>query len=94
MAKLFEVIRTLRDQGVAIVFVSHFLDQVFEISDRMTVLRNGALVGERMTQDVTELELVRMMIGRELEMLERIDREVAATERHASPAHPCSRCWA
>jgi simple sugar transport system ATP-binding protein len=79
VAKLFEVIRTLRDQGVAIVFVSHFLDQVFEISDRMTVLRNGALVGERLTQDVTELELVRMMIGRELEVLERIDREVAAT---------------
>ena len=50
MAKLFEVIRTLRDQGVAIVFVSHFLDQVFEISDRMTVLRNGALVGERLTR--------------------------------------------
>jgi simple sugar transport system ATP-binding protein len=75
VAKLFEVIRTLRDQGVAIVFVSHFLDQVFEISDRMTVLRNGALVGERMTADVTELELVRMMIGRELEVLERIDRE-------------------
>ncbi len=78
--KLFEVMRNLRDHGVAIVFVSHFLDQVFEISDRMTVLRNGALVGERMTKDVTELELVRMMIGRELEALERIDREVAATE--------------
>ena len=51
--KLFAVMRTLRDHGVAIVFVSHFLDQVFEISDRMTVLRNGALVGERMTTDVT-----------------------------------------
>ena len=78
--KLFAVIRTLRDRGVAIVFVSHFLDQVFEISDRMTVLRNGALVGERMTKEVSELELVRMMIGRELEVLERIDREVAATD--------------
>ena len=80
VAKLFEVMRTLRDHGVAIVFISHFLDQVFEISDRMTVLRNGELVGERMTKDVTELELVRLMIGRELEVLERIDREVAATE--------------
>ncbi len=80
VAKLFEVMRTLRDHGVAIVFISHFLDQVFEISDRMTVLRNGILVGERMTKDVTELELVKLMIGRELEVLERIDREVAATE--------------
>ena len=80
VAKLFEVMRTLREQGVAIVFVSHFLDQIFEISDRLTVLRNGALVGEQMTKDVTELELVRMMIGRELEALERIDREIATTE--------------
>ena len=77
VAKLFEVMRTLREQGVAIVFVSHFLDQIFEISDRLTVLRNGALVGEHMTKDVSELELVRMMIGRELEALERIDREIA-----------------
>ena len=46
VAQLFEVMRRLRDQGIAIVFVSHFLDQVFEISDRMTVLRNGRLVGE------------------------------------------------
>jgi simple sugar transport system ATP-binding protein len=61
------------------VFVSHFLDQIFEISDRLTVLRNGELVGERLTKDVTELELVRMMIGRELEVLERLDREVAAS---------------
>ena len=80
VAKLFEVMRTLREQGVAIVFVSHFLDQIFEISDRLTVLRNGALVGEQMTKDVSELELVRMMIGRELEALERIDREIATTE--------------
>ena len=44
--RLFTVIRDLRDQGVAILFVSHFLDQVYEISDRITVLRNGQLVGE------------------------------------------------
>ncbi len=43
--QLFGVIRELRDSGVAILFVSHFLDQVYEISDRITVLRNGALVG-------------------------------------------------
>ncbi|NTV40632.1 MAG: sugar ABC transporter ATP-binding protein, partial [Demequinaceae bacterium] len=44
--QLFDVIRALRDKGVAILFVSHFLDQVYEISDRITVLRNGQLVGE------------------------------------------------
>jgi len=45
VARLFDVVRALRDRGVAILFVSHFLDQVYTISDRMTVLRNGALVG-------------------------------------------------
>jgi simple sugar transport system ATP-binding protein len=78
VAKLFEVMRTLRDQGVAIVFVSHFLDQVFEITDRMTVLRNGKLVGEVLTRDATQLEVVKMMIGRELAVLDRLDREHSA----------------
>ena len=44
--QLFAVMRQLKDEGMAIVFVTHFLDQVYEISDRMTVLRNGKLVGE------------------------------------------------
>ncbi len=88
--KLFEVMRTLRDHGVAIVFISHFLDQVFAISDRLTVLRNGHLVGERLTEDVTELDLVQMMIGRELEALERIDRR-SPPPRSRSPEPRCSR---
>jgi monosaccharide-transporting ATPase len=75
VAKLFEVMRTLRDAGVAILFVTHFLDQVFEISDCMTVLRNGQLVDEFVTADTTQLQLVRAMIGRELETLEKIERE-------------------
>ena len=75
VAKLFEVMRTLRDAGVAILFVTHFLDQVFEISDCMTVLRTGQLVDEFVTADTTQLQLVRAMIGRELETLEKIERE-------------------
>lgn len=86
VAKLFEVMRTLRDHGVAILFVSHFLDQVYEIADRMTVLRNGKLVAERMVRDTGQLELVRLMIGRELEVLERIDREVAAADSRTTGA--------
>ncbi len=82
--KLFEVMRRLRADGVAIVFVSHFLDQIYEIADRMTILRNGRLVEERMVADTTQLELVRLMIGRELEALERLERaaanEVTTTE--------------
>jgi simple sugar transport system ATP-binding protein len=73
--KLFDVMRRLREEGVAIVFVSHFLDQVFEIADRMTILRNGRLVEERMVAETSQLELVQLMIGRELEVLERLDRD-------------------
>ena len=67
---LFTVMRALRDDGVAILFVSHFLDQIYEMSDRMTVLRNGGLVGEFVTADLPAAELVRAMIGRVLEVLE------------------------
>ena len=83
VAKLFDLMRRLREQGVAIVFVSHFLDQVFEIADRMTILRNGVLVSERLVAETTQLELVKLMIGRELEVLERLDRTSANTEAEA-----------
>lgn len=63
---LFAIMRHLARRGIGIVFVSHFLDQVYEISDRITVLRNGRLVGERETVSLPRLELIRMMLGREL----------------------------
>ena len=67
---LFNVIRGLRDRGVAILFVSHFLDQIYEISDRLTVLRNGQLIGEYPVRELGQHELVSKMIGRSLEVLE------------------------
>jgi simple sugar transport system ATP-binding protein len=73
VARLFDVVRALRDRGVAILFVSHFLDQVYAISDRMTVLRNGALVGEYRTAELSRVELVQKMIGRALEVLEQLE---------------------
>lgn len=63
--KLFEVMRNLKSKGMGIVFVSHFLDQVFEITDRITVLRNGELIGEYKTNQLTITELVSKMIGKE-----------------------------
>ncbi len=84
VAQLFRVVRSLRDDGVAILFVSHFLDQVYEIADRMTVLRNGRLVAERRTAELPQRELVSMMIGRSMEVLEEVDRaHDAAPERPA-----------
>ena len=76
--QLFGVIRSLRDRGVAILFVSHFLDQIYEISDRLTVLRNGTLVGEYPVAELGREQLVAKMIGRELGELDAIS---ASAER-------------
>ena len=64
---LFSLMTRLRDQGVSLIFITHFLDQVYAISDRITVLRNGELVGTRDTAALPQLELVKMMLGRELD---------------------------
>ncbi|OYD83479.1 galactofuranose ABC transporter, ATP-binding protein YtfR [Azospirillum brasilense] len=77
VAVLFKVMRTLRSRGIGIVFVTHFLDQVYALCDRITVLRNGRRVGERCTAELPRLDLVAMMLGRELE---------AAAHRIALPA--------
>jgi galactofuranose transport system ATP-binding protein len=68
--ELFRLMRQLRDEGVAILFVSHFLDQIYEICDRMTVLRNGTLVGEHMVADLDQVGLIELMIGKALDQLE------------------------
>ena len=73
--QLFVVIRRLRDRGVAILFVSHFLDQVYEISDRITVLRDGRYVGTYPTAGLARADLIARMIGKELELLRSIDAE-------------------
>ncbi len=66
---LFSLMRDLKGQGVGIIFVTHFLEQVYEVSDRITVLRNGELVGEYLTEDLPQVELVSKMIGKDLEEL-------------------------
>jgi simple sugar transport system ATP-binding protein len=78
--RLLKVVRTLRDEGMAVLFVSHFIDQVFAVADRMTVLRNGKLVGEFRTEDITPVDLVTKMIGKELEALDDIEE---ATQRQS-----------
>jgi monosaccharide-transporting ATPase len=68
---LFALIRRLRDKGVAILFVTHFLDQVYEICDRITVLRNGRFVGEYPCGKLDTHGLIAAMVGRELVNAER-----------------------
>ncbi len=64
--KLMCIIRSLRDSGVTIVYISHRLHEIGQIADRVTVLRDGSLVGTIKQQDVTDQELINMMVGREL----------------------------
>ncbi|GIJ30477.1 sugar ABC transporter ATP-binding protein [Micromonospora qiuiae] len=82
--QLFRIMRQLRDEGIAILFVTHFLDQVYGMADRITVLRNGTLVGEYPTAELPQLALVEKMIGKELDVLEGIEehsrRDLAALE--------------
>ncbi len=86
VAQLFTLIRGLKEQGIAIVFISHFLEQVYEIADRITVLRNGQLVGEWETPELPRTELVSKMLGRELQTLEALERHARHDERAADPA--------
>jgi ribose transport system ATP-binding protein len=68
-AQLFALIRRLRDQGVTIVYISHRLEEVFELADRVSVLRDGSLVGTREIKDTNEDELVSLMINRTIEQI-------------------------
>jgi len=65
--RLFAVLRQLRDDGLAILFVTHFLDQVYALCDRITVLRNGELVGEYPAAQLGHSALISAMVGREMD---------------------------
>ena len=75
VAKLFTLMRELRDRGVGIIFVTHFLDQVYELCDKITVLRGGELVGEYQIKELPKVELVAKMMGKELEVLAEIQND-------------------
>ena len=69
VTRLFDIVRRLKGRGVGIVYISHRLDEIFEIADRVTVLRDGAYVGSRPVAGATSGELVQMMVGRRIDNL-------------------------
>ena len=69
VARLFEIIRRLRRQGLAIVYISHHLSEIFEVADRVTVLRDGRKVATENLKDVTPAQLAEMMVGRSISNL-------------------------
>ena len=73
---LFRLLRDLKSRGVGIIFVTHFLEQVYAVSDQITVLRNGELVGEYLVKDLPQVQLVEKMIGKDLEDLSVIKKSV------------------
>ncbi len=73
--KLFGLMRDLKARGVGIIFVTHFLDQVYEVCDKITVLRDGELVGEYVIEDLPRVKLVAKMLGKELNDMEEIKDE-------------------
>ncbi len=75
VTKLFALMRELKGRGVGIIFVTHFIDQVYAICDKITVLRNGELVGEYLIKDLPRVELVAKMMGKELGNLADIRNE-------------------
>ncbi len=79
--KLFEIMQMLKGQGMGIIFVTHFLDQVYEVSDTITVLRNGQYVGTFPTQELPRVQLVAKMIGKEYAALESVAESKVAGEQ-------------
>jgi galactofuranose transport system ATP-binding protein len=76
--KLFELMRELKARGVGIIFITHFIEQVYKISDRITVLRNGELIGEYETSSLPQIELISKMMGKALD-------DAAKIKKHKPP---------
>ncbi len=79
--KLFKLMRDLKARGVGIIFVTHFLDQVYEVCDKITVLRDGKLVGEYEIKDLPRVQLVSKMLGKDLDDMSDIKSEHAVYDK-------------
>ena len=84
VAKLFRLMRQLKERGVGIIFVTHFLDQVYEICDRITVLRNGMPVGEYEIESLPRVQLVSKMLGKELDDMADIKNDIPVSQKDDS----------
>ena len=80
--QLFKVMRKLKSEGMGIIFITHFLGQVYEISDRITVLRNGKLVGTYETAAITRVVLISKMIGRNLAEFDEMSKTKLESSKH------------
>ncbi|WP_318664086.1 sugar ABC transporter ATP-binding protein [Treponema sp.] len=72
---LFGLMRDLKSKGVGIIFITHFLDQVYAVCDKITVLRNGELVGEYAIKDMPQVDLISAMLGKALDDISKLQSE-------------------
>ena len=79
--KLFEIVKLLKKEGTTIIYVSHRLEEVFEIADRATILRDGQYIGTYAVQDTNKAMLVKLMVGRDLNSSIRTERQVSQGEK-------------
>ena len=82
--QLFDVMRKLKGEGIGIIFITHFLDQVYQVSDRITVLRNGKLVGTYNTASLPRIELIAKMLGRSMTDLDEVSKAKFTGEQKES----------
>ncbi|MBN1314163.1 MAG: sugar ABC transporter ATP-binding protein [Anaerolineales bacterium] len=80
--QLFGVMEKLKNEGMGIIFITHFLDQVYRIADRISVLRNGMMVGTHKTSELTRLELIAEMIGRSITEFDEMTKIKSETSKH------------
>jgi galactofuranose transport system ATP-binding protein len=82
--RLFDVMRKLKGEGIGIIFITHFIDQVYQVSDRITVLRNGKLVGTYSTASLPRIELIAKMLGRSITDLDEVSKAKITGEQKES----------
>jgi ribose transport system ATP-binding protein len=78
--RLFDLVRKLKEKGISIIYVSHRLDELFQIADRITVLKDGAVMGTRETSEVTKAQVVSLMVGRDLNLFGVDNRKKGRTQ--------------
>lgn len=89
--KLFSLMRDLKSRGVGIIFITHFLEQVYEVCDKITVLRNGELVGEYEISDLPRVQLISKMMGKALDDISTLEnRKISQPDMKAVPVFEAS----
>jgi len=85
--RLFDLMKKLKGEGIGIIFITHFIDQVYQVSDRITVLRNGKLVGTYDTASLPRIELIAKMLGRSVTDLNEVSKAKLSSEKQEDKKH-------